>query len=152
MLGSDGEMRNRMARYAGTASAMAPIVRRLARDDELRDDLRVVLEAAKKLYDDLSNEEPLRITRKIFTDADVRKQIDKALGAIEDAGSHVREARAPSRAWMGWLIAGGVIGAVVAMFFTPKTGPTMRRWASNVTGMATRSDIGSSDFSTPMAA
>lgn len=152
MLGSDGEMRSRMARYAGTASAVAPIVRRLARDDELRDDLRVVLEAARKLYDDLSSEEPLKITRKIFTDTDVRKQIDKALEAIEDAGSLVRQARTPNRAWLGWLIAGGVIGGVAALFFTPKTGPTMRRWASNVTGMAGGAISGSSDYSTPMAA
>jgi hypothetical protein len=152
MLGSDGEIRSRMARYTGTASAMAPIVRRLARDEELRDDLRVVLEAVRRLYGDLSHDDALKITRKIFTDADVRKQIDRALEAIEDAGSHVRSARKTSRAWLGWLLAGGVIGAIAAMYFTPKTGSTMRRWTSNVTGMATGPRTSRSDYSKPMAA
>ena len=148
MLGSDREMMSKVARYAGTASAVAPLARRLATDDELRDDLRVALDAARKLYDDLSSEEPLKITRKIFTDTDVREQIDKVLAAIEDAGSHVRQARAPSRAWLRWLIAGGIIGGAAVLFFTPKTGPTMRRWASNVTGMAGGAGSGGSDYST----
>jgi gas vesicle protein len=152
MLGSNGEMRSKVARYAGTASAMAPVVRRLARDDQLRDDLRVVLEAARKLYDDLSSEEPLKVTRKIFTDSDVRKQIDTALAAIEDASGHLRDARKPSRAWLGWLIAGGIIGGIVALFFTPKTGPTMRGWASNVTGKVGGGGSTGSDFSAPMTA
>ncbi len=145
---SNGE--SRVARYAGTASALAPVVRRLASDAELRDDLKVVLEAGKKLYDDLSVEEPLTLTRKIFTDANVRQQIDKALLAIEDASAHVRPPRKRSRAWLAGLVVGSIIGGAAALFFAPKTAPTMRRWASSAT---TGGDsTSSSDFRTPMAA
>ena len=94
MLGSNGETKGQVARYAGTAKALAPVVRRLASDAELRDDLRVVLQAGRKLYDDLSTDEPLSVTRRIFTDAEVRKQIDRALaerGAAEGVGLRAHE-------------------------------------------------------------
>ncbi len=151
MLGSNGEMRGRVSRYTEMASAIAPVVRRLARDTEFRDDVKVALEAGKKLYDDLSADEPLKVTRKIFTDAEVRKQIDKALLAIEDAGDHVRHARRRNRAWLAWMIAGGIIGGIVALAYSPKTGPTVRRWASNATTMGGASASGS-EFDTSMAA
>ena len=101
------ENRARVLRAAGAASAAAPYVRRIMRDDELRDDLRTLIVAGRHLYEGLTQDGVSKLL-----DDDVRKDLDRIIASLQGAGERVVR---PHRShWGAWVIGGTLIGGAVA--------------------------------------
>ena len=102
------ENRARVLRAAGAASAAAPYMRRIMRDNELRDDLRTLIVAGRHLYEGLTQDGVSKLL-----DDDVRKDLDRIISSLQGAGERVVR---PQRSghWGAWIIGGTLIGGAVA--------------------------------------
>src|SRR3712207_9100861 len=67
------------AAYAGAK----PVIERLLYDDELRDNIRVFIESARNILDELSDEGPSEIITKLWDDDKLRKQVEAAARSEE---------------------------------------------------------------------
>ena len=63
--------------YAGTK----PVLERLLYDDDLRDNIRIFIESARNILDELSDESPSDIVTRLWDDDKLRKQVEAAAGA-----------------------------------------------------------------------
>ncbi len=77
---------------AGYAGAR-PVIERLLYDDDLRDNIRVFIESARKISDELSGEDPGEIVTRLWDDDKLRKQIE-AGGLGRPAGQQAGARRA----------------------------------------------------------
>jgi hypothetical protein len=114
----------KVMRAAGAATVAAPYVRRLTRDDKLRDDVKIVLDNVRHLYGEVSEEG----VGSLVTDEDIRHQVDTILAALQDAGERLMRPRRRTSAWVPVLIIGGAtavaVGAVLA--YPPSRDALMR--------------------------
>ncbi|HMK93222.1 MAG TPA: hypothetical protein VK576_09495 [Thermoleophilia bacterium] len=143
-----------MLKAAGAASAAAPYVRRIMSDDELRADLRRIVNSARHLYDQLSEEGVSKLL-----DDDVRKDVDRIMEAVQGAGERIV---APRRSHTGaWVVGGTLIGLGVAgLLIYPATrrvimksvgmSPDDSGWMD--TGMGGDSGMAQADTGSQMAA
>jgi len=102
------ENRARVLRAAGAASAAAPYVRRIMKDDELRDDLRTLIVAGRHLYDGLTENGVSKLL-----DDDIRKDLDHIVASLQGASERVIRPRRSSH-WAAWVVGGTLIGGAVA--------------------------------------
>lgn len=114
----------KVMRAAGAATVAAPYVRRLTRDDKLRDDVKIVLDNVRHLYGEVSEEG----VGSLVTDQEIRHQVDTILAALQDAGERLMRPRRRTSAWVPVLIIGGAtavaVGAVLA--YPPSRDALMR--------------------------
>lgn len=121
------------AAYAGAK----PVAERLLYDDDLRDNLRVFIESARTILDELSGEDPVEIVGRLWDDDKLRKQVEAAAGAAQEGtkrvrGQKVRQGGGGRRFFFLLLIA-----AVGFLFLNPKTGPQARDLAKQAYGSIT---------------
>ncbi len=121
------------AAYAGAK----PVAERLLYDDDLRDNLRVFIESARNILDELSGEDPAEIVGRLWDDDKLRKQVEAAAGAAQEGtkrvrGQKVRQGGGGRRFFFLLLIA-----AVGFLFLNPKTGPQARDLAKQAYGSIT---------------
>jgi len=118
--------RVRVLKAAGAASAAAPYVRRILSDDQLRADLQTIIQAARHLYSELSDEGAAKLL-----DEDVRKDLDRIMEAVQGAGQRVV---APKRSHTAsWVVGGTLIGVAVAGLLIY---PATRRQITRALGMS----------------
>ena len=117
----------RMLRAAGAAGAAAPYVRRIVRDDELRDDLRALVDAARHLFEEIAASGPSKLL-----DDEVRKDLDRIVASLQGAGGRVVSVRRRSH-WGRWLAGGAAIGGAVAGLLIY---PATRRQLLRAVGMS----------------
>ena len=114
------------AAYAGAR----PVAERLLYDDDLRDNLRVFIEAARKIIDELSDEEPTEIIARLWNDDKLRKQVEAAAGAAQEGTKRVRGEKVRSGGRGGRLLFLTLTGATGFLFLNPRTGPQARKLVS----------------------
>src|ERR687895_450087 len=73
------------AAYAGAK----PLAERLLYDDDLRDNIRVFIESARSILDEISDEEPTEIITRLWADDKLRKQVEAAAGAARGGSKRV---------------------------------------------------------------
>jgi hypothetical protein len=127
---------------AAAFSGARPVAERLLYDDDLRDNIRTLLESARKILDEVSDEEPTEIVTKLWDDPKLRKEIEAAVEAVQEGsrrmqGKRVRGGRRSGRFLLLLLLAGGAF-----LFLSPQTGSEARRIAGDVIG-SLRSGTGS---------
>jgi hypothetical protein len=123
------------AAYAGAR----PVAERLLYDDDLRDNLRVFIESARTILDELSGEDPSDIVTRLWDDDKLRKQVEAAAGAAQEGTKRVRGQRVRQGGGRGgrflFLL---LLAGVGFLFLSPKTGPQARDLAkqaySSITG------------------
>ena len=118
--------------YAGAK----PVIERLLYDDELRDNIRVFIESARNILDELSDEGPSEIITKLWDDDKLRKQVEAAAGAAQEGSKRVRGERVRSGGGGGILLL-LLLAAVGFLFLNPRTGPQARRFAKEAYGTLT---------------
>ena len=99
------------AKARSAAEGASPYVQRVIEDAELRENVRVALENAKKAYARLTNGKP---ATKVLDD----KKLHKAAESLRDAGQALREGpkkKKRKRRGFGKLLLVGIIGAAVAV-------------------------------------
>ena len=121
------------AAYAGAK----PVAERLLYDDDLRDNLRVFIESARTILDELSGEDPSDIVTRLWDDDKLRKQVEAAAGAAQEGtkrvrGQKVRQGGGGRRLFFLLLLA-----AVGFLFLSPQTGPQARDLAKQAYGSIT---------------
>jgi hypothetical protein len=132
------EARNRSP-VSGLALAAAlggarPIAERLLYDDDLRDNIRTLIESARKILDEVSDEEPTEIVTKLWDDKKLRREIETAVEALQEGsrrvrGQRIRSGRRSGKLLLVLLLAGGAF-----LFLSPQTGSEARRIANDVLG------------------
>ena len=121
------------AAYAGAR----PVIERLLYDDDLRDNLRVFITSARNILDELSGEEPSEIITKLWDDDKLRKQIEAAAEAAQEGSKRVRGEKVRSGGGGRKLVLLLLVAAVGFLFFSPKTGPQVRKFAMETYGSLT---------------
>ena len=121
------------AAYAGAK----PVAERLLYDDDLRDNLRVFIESARTIVDELSGEDPSEIVGRLWDDDKLRKQVEAAAGAAQEGtkrvrGQKVRQGGGGRKFFFLLLLA-----AVGFLFLSPQTGPQARDLARQAYGSIT---------------
>jgi hypothetical protein len=134
---ADGSSLIPMATLAAAYAGAKPVAERLLYDDDLRDNLRVFIESARNILDELSGEDPAEIVGRLWDDDKLRKQVEAAAGAAQEGtkrvrGQKVRRGGGGRRFFFLLLIA-----AVGFLFLNPKTGPQARDLAKQAYGSIT---------------
>jgi hypothetical protein len=119
--------------YAGAR----PILERLLYDDDLRDNIRVFIDSAREIIDELSGEEPTEIVTKLWDDDKLRKRVEAAAEAAQQGSKRVRGERVRSGGGGGKLLLLLLLAAVGFLFLNPRTGPQARKFASDAYGSLT---------------
>jgi uncharacterized protein (UPF0147 family) len=105
------------ARKAGEAASSLrsnPYVQRLIEDDELRDNIREAVEAARDAYARIANGKAP--AKAIMEDKKVHKDLRKAAESLREASEQLRGKRRKSR--LGRLILIALIGAAIALLLS----------------------------------
>ena len=121
------------AAYAGAK----PVIERLLYDDELRDNIRVFIESARNIFDELSDESPGEIVTRLWDDDKLRKQVESAAEAAQQGSKRVRGERVRSGGRGGGILLLLLLAAVGFLFLNPRTGPQARRYAREAYGSLT---------------
>jgi hypothetical protein len=134
---ADGSSLIPMATLTAAYAGAKPVAERLLYDDDLRDNLRVFIESARNILDELSGEDPAEIVGRLWDDDKLRKQVEAAAGAAQEGtkrvrGQKVRQGGGGRRFFFLLLIA-----AVGFLFLNPKTGPQARDLAKQAYGSIT---------------
>jgi hypothetical protein len=134
---ADGSSLIPMATLAAAYAGAKPVAERLLYDDDLRDNLRVFIESARNILDEISGEDPAEIVGRLWDDDKLRKQVEAAAGAAQEGtkrvrGQKVRQGGGGRRFFFLLLIA-----AVGFLFLNPKTGPQARDLAKQAYGSIT---------------
>ncbi len=112
--------------YAGAK----PVLERLLYDDDLRDNIRIFIESARNILDELSDESPSDIVTRLWDDDKLRKQVEAAAGAAQEGSRRVRGKRVRGGGRGGKLLLLLLVAALGFVFLSPRTGPQARRFAS----------------------
>ena len=118
--------------YAGAK----PVIERLLYDDALRDNIRVFIESARNILNELSDEGPTDIVTRLWDDDKLRKHVEAAAGAAREGSKRVRGERVRSGGGGGILLL-LLLAAVGFLFLNPRTGPQARRFAKEAYGTLT---------------
>jgi hypothetical protein len=125
-----------VAALAGLYEGARPVAQRLLYDDDLRDNIRVFIEAAQRIYDEVNGEEPSQVVQRLWDDDKLRKQVEAAAGAAQQGAKRVRGEKVrggggggPSR-----LVLLALLGGLGYLFFSPQTGTQARRIAQDIAG------------------
>jgi uncharacterized protein (UPF0147 family) len=105
------------ARKAGEAASSLrsnPYVQRLIEDEELRDNIREAVEAARDAYTRIANGKGP--AKAIMEDKKVHKDLRKAAESLREASEQLRGKRRKSR--LGRLILIALIGAAIALLLS----------------------------------
>ena len=119
--------------YAGAK----PVIERLLYDDELRDNIRVFVESARNIINELSDEGPTDIVTRLWDDDKLRKHVEAAAGAAREGSKRVRGERVRSGGGGGGILLLLLLAAVGFLFLNPRTGPQARRFAKEAYGTLT---------------
>ena len=112
------------AKARSAAEGASPYVQRVIEDAELRENVRVALENAKKAYGRLTNGKP---ATKVLDDKKLHKEVKQAAESLRDAGQALREGpkkKKRKRRGFAKLLFVGIIGAGAA--HRPERGPAQQ--------------------------
>ena len=114
-----------------------PVIERLLYDDDLRDNIRVFIDSARKILDELSDEGPAEIVTRLWDDDKLRKRVEAAAEAAQEGSKRVRGERVRSGGGGGKIVLLLLVAAVGFLFVNPKTGPQARKFAKETYGTLT---------------
>jgi hypothetical protein len=121
-----------MASLAAAYTGVRPIVERLLYDDDLRDNIRTLVESTRKILNEVSDEEPTEIVARLWDDDKLRREIESVVGALQEGTKRVRGERVKTGGGGRFLLVLILAGGVGFLFLNPRTGPEARRIAGEV--------------------
>ena len=122
------------AALAAAFGGARPVAERLLYDDDLRDNIRTLLEASRKVLDELSDEEPTEILARLWEDPKLRKDVEAAVGAVQEGTRRIRGQRFKSGGGGGKILLLLLLAGGAFLVLSPQTGSEARRIAKDVFG------------------
>ncbi len=119
---------------AAALSGARPVAERLLYDDDLRDNVRTLIESARNILDEVSDEEPTEIVAKLWDNRKLRNEIETAVEAVQEGYKRVQGQRIRGGGRGRRLLLLLVLGGGAFLFLNPRTGPEARRIAGDVLG------------------
>lgn len=123
-----------VAALAAFFAEARPVAERLLYDDDLRNNLRTFIEAANKIYGEVSKDSPGEIVARLWDDDKLREQIESATAAAQEGTKRVRGEKVKSGGGGGGILLLLLAAAVGFLFLNPRTGPEARRLAKEALG------------------
>jgi len=112
-------------RVSDAVDSARPYVERLARDEDLHDNVKRAYESARRIYDELLGDRGTTgMAFKVARDKDIQKELRKAVEELREAGRRAQGKDSHSTRNATLLLAGIALG----LLFNPATGPDTRKW------------------------
>jgi hypothetical protein len=137
-------------RITDTAENVRPYVERAVKDEEVRENVKSALAAARNIYDELIGARGVTYAAtRMATDKDLQDSLRSAVDDLRIAADRVQGKDTHTGRNVTLLVTGIALG----LLFNPVTGPATRRWLSDlVLGKDEFGESGSTTNSNPAAA
>jgi hypothetical protein len=116
-------------RISDRAEKAKPYVERAFRDEQVRENVKSALTAARNIYDELLGGRGVTsVATRMATDKDVQENLRKAIEELRDAAERVQGRKGSHAGRNLFLLAGIAIG----ILYNPMTGPATRQWLKDL--------------------
>jgi hypothetical protein len=117
-----------MANAKDRLSDAKPYVQRALQDEEVRENVKSAIAAAREIYDELIGaRKPSAVAARVATDKEIQENLRSALDDLKNAATRV-QGKSEHTARNATLL---LTGIVLGILFNPVTGPQTRRWISD---------------------
>ena len=112
-----------------TADTVRPYFERAVKDEEVRENVKSALLAARNIYDELIGSRGVTYAAtRMATDKDLQESLRSAVDDLRSAADRVQGKDSHAGRNMTLLVTGIALG----LLFNPVTGPSTRRWLSDL--------------------
>ena len=116
-------------RISNRADRAKPYVERAFRDEQVRENMKSALAAARNVYDELLGGRGVtNVATRVATDKEVQDNLRKAIEELRDAAERVQGKKESHTGRNLFLLTGIVIG----ILYNPMTGPATRQWLKDL--------------------
>ncbi len=117
-----------MAKAKDRVSDMKPYFARAIQDEEVRDNVKSAISAAREIYDELlGGRSTTAVATRVATDKDIQDNLKSAIDDLRKAATRVQGKKEHSSRNATLLIAGIALG----ILFNPMTGAQTREWITD---------------------
>jgi hypothetical protein len=117
-----------MAKAKDRLSDAKPYVTRALQDEEVRENVKSAIAAAREIYDELiGGRGPTAVAARVATDKEIQDNLRTAIEDLKKAANRVQGKKEHSSRNATLLLTGIVLG----ILFNPVTGPQTRDWLSD---------------------
>lgn len=112
-------------RISDRAGTVKPYVERAIRDEQVRENVKSALAAARTVYDELLGGRGVTtVASRMATDKEVQDNLRTAIEELRDAADRVQGKKASHTGRNAVLL----LGIAIGILFNPVTGPATREW------------------------
>jgi hypothetical protein len=116
-----------MAKAKDRLSDAKPYVARALQDEEVRENVKSAIAAAREIYDELiGGRRPTAVAARVATDKEIQDNLRSAIDDLKKAATRVQGKKEHTSRNATLLLTGIVLGVL----FNPLTGPQTREWLS----------------------
>lgn len=116
-----------MAKTKDRLSDAKPYVTRALQDEEVRENVKSAIAAAREIYDELvGGRRPTAVAARVATDKEIQDSLRSAVDDLKKAANKVQGKKEHTSRNATLLLTGIVLG----ILFNPVTGPQTREWLS----------------------
>jgi hypothetical protein len=116
-----------MAKAKDRLSDAKPYVTRALQDEEVRENVKSAIAAAREIYDELvGGRRPTAVAARVATDKEIQDNLRSAIEDLKKAANKVQGKKEHSSRNATLLLTGITLG----ILFNPVTGPQTREWLS----------------------
>jgi hypothetical protein len=116
-------------RISYRAERARPYVERAFRDEQVRENVRNALAAARTVYDEvLGGRGVTTVASRVATDKEIKENRRKAIEELRDAADRVQGKKQSHTARNALLL----LGIAIGILYNPVTGPATRKWLGDL--------------------
>jgi Ribonuclease G/E len=118
-------------RISDKADTVKPYVERAIRDEQVRENVKSALAAARAVYEELLGGRGVTtVATRVATDKEVQENLRKAIDELREAAERV-QGRTQSHTGRNLLL---LAALAIGIFYNPVTGPATRKWVGDLIG------------------